>query len=418
MKRYGSEDELLEEGLAALYKANQNRKKVEQDAQEDQKRTGVYQNNKKVAEGIARIVKNTSVGNLGARESINGSAENQPNLPIVSSAALKIDPKKFCLSDGKSLNALIENLCQQQNINTQGVNLNNLEFIAAVIPLAGCHGIKDKACKGSTAAKYVPTFQNKKGRENHVIAFADTAGLEARLDHVKTYGDFNCVNEKGEGKNKNSALQAIEIPNAVAANLAENEADVFLEMQKQATVMVFIQYDVQEKAYSASKSYNIKNDYRGQDLGGMVEVKGGGISPYAAIVQGGATHNSRKGTIVEGEKRLTRVSVYVLAPMVMNSNGLIISDELCQDIVKIMQVRANQISDFYLDTVPEHGLSEMVSDLTLRDPKAQPEAPKKIQHAAPPQYQPGHANFFNLPRPPERNEGWNGINCRQPLELK
>ncbi len=331
-----------------------------------ERRCHIFDVNQQAVGTISKVSTNT-VGNLQIKPNINGEADSQVLQPIKFSDSFEIELNKLPLPNQCGVGTLqdaIQRLCRENNIQTDG-KIDTATFTSVVTALAGQHAEDDVECVSVTKAEFVPVF-NSINDEKRVLALCYSLNGETKLrvDHIKVRGSMTCL---GRQSCSSSALQAIEIPNLLATDLKENNPELFTQLQKNACLVAFVEYDlIQPEPIYCANSFTMfatrggsvmRGDDRAMARGGLEDSFlssniGGdvfkGVSAYSVIGQGSQAQDHSFSIYECGERKLSNIHVFLVGAIVVNTNQQVLVPAQCENIASLMQERANELNNLYL----------------------------------------------------------------------
>lgn len=330
-----------------------------------EKRRKIFDANQQAVGNILKVSANT-VGNLQIKPNINGEADSQALQPVKFSDSFEIELSKLSLPNQCGVGTLrdaIQRLCQENNIQSDE-KIDTATYTSVVTALAGQHAESDADCASVTKAEFVPVF-NSINDEIRVLVLCYSLNGETKLrvDHIKVRGSMTCLGRKS---GSTSALRAIEIPNLLAAEMREDRPELFAQLQKNACLVAFVEYDLiqPQPVYAASSSMFATRGgpvMRGGDIGmtrgGFDEsfsssaTRGGGskgVSAYSVIGQGSQAQDHSSSVYESGQRKLRKIHVYLIGAIVVNTNEQALVPSQCENIANLMQARANELNNFYL----------------------------------------------------------------------
>lgn len=313
-----------------------------------EKRHSIFSTNQQTILDITQVT-STTVGNLQIKPSINGEVETQRAQPIKHSQTFEIDLSKITLPSqcGQgSLRDAIQRLCSENRIQTDA-KINTATFTSVITALAGQHTESDKDCSDVCKAEFVPVLKPTNSETRAIVLCYSLNGeTKLRVDHLKVSGSMTCL---GRQSGSSTALQAIEIPNLLAAEMQEDQPALFQQLQKSACIVAVVEYDlVQPQTNYYESLFNVRG---GAMRGGSDGYRGGnsqGVSAYSVIGQGSQTQDRSISIAESGERKLKKIQVYVVGAMVVNTNLQKPGAAQCAIIVQLMQARANELNELYL----------------------------------------------------------------------
>lgn len=339
-----------------------------------EKRSRIFATNQRAVATISKVgtsTIDTVVRNLQIKPNIHGESDSQPLQPLTQSESFEIDLNKITLPiqmGGGNLHDLIQRLCKQYHIEMDSnENMHRALFVPVVTALAGQHAKEDTDCDDVTKAEFVPVFSST-WTEKRVLAISFSLNGETglRIDLMKVKGNMTCLGRESQAS---TALQAIEIPNQLAMQLQDEKPEVFTQLQKNACLVAFVEFDLIPPRLT-------HETWRGTVLGaeptrGMTRGGSGeetthgmskGVSAYTVIGQGSHTQDHSQSTTETGTRRLTKISVYVVGAMVVNTNEQELSFEQANTVGKMMQMRAQELGSQY-QACKVYTFSELNTDL-------------------------------------------------------
>lgn len=316
-----------------------------------EKRRKIFAANQQAVGDILKTSANT-VGNLQIKPNINGEADSQSPQPLRPSDSFEIELGKLSLPHqcgAGTLRDAIERLCRENNIQTNG-KTDTATFTSVVTALAGQHAENDADCTGVTKAEFVPVFKSMTAEQRVlVLCYSLNGETKLRVDHLKVGGSMTCL---GRGSRSSTALQAIEIPNVLAAEMREDRPELFAQLQQNACIVAFVEYDL-EPAYSANSFGMFGTRGLGGGLDDFPSYGGGtkgisGVSAYSVIGQGSQAQDHSVSVSERGQRKLGKIHVFQIGAMVVNTNGQALIPAQCENIADLMRARANELNNFYL----------------------------------------------------------------------
>ncbi|MEO7049841.1 MAG: hypothetical protein ABI091_31340, partial [Ferruginibacter sp.] len=351
-----------------------------------EKRRKIFDANQQAVSSILKVSANT-VGNLQVKPNINGEADSQALQPVKFSDSFEIELSKLSLPNQCGVGTLrdaIQRLCQENNIQTDE-KIDTATYTSVVTALAGQHAESDADCASVTKAEFVPVFNSMNDEKRAlVLCYSLNGETKLRVDHLKVRGSMTCLGRKSSSS---SALQAIEIPNLLAAEMREDRPELFAQLQKNACLVAFVEYDLiqPQPVYAANSSSMFATRggpvMRGGDMGmtrgGFDEsfsssaTRGGGskgVSAYSVIGQGSQAQDHSSSVYESGQRKLRKIHVYLIGAIVVNTNEQALVPAQCENIANLMQARANELNNFYLPykTYKFHNLTAEMESYTQK----------------------------------------------------
>jgi hypothetical protein len=348
-----------------------------------EKRRKIFDANQLAVGNILKVSSNT-VGNLQIKPNINGEADSQALQPVKFSDSFEIELSKLSLPNqcgAGPLRDVIGRLCHEHSIQTDE-KIDTATYTSVVTALAGQHTESDADCASVTKAEFVPVFNSMNDEKRAlVLCYSLNGDTKLRVDHLRVRGSMTCLGRKSSSS---TALQAIEIPNLLAAEMREDKPELFEQLQKNACLVAFVEYDLIQPqptyATSSSSMFTTRGGpvMRGVDMGmtrgGFNEsfsssaTRGGGgsigVSAYSVIGQGSQAQDHSSSVYESGQKKLKKIHVYLIGAIVVNTNEQTLVPAQCENIAKLMQARANELNNLYLPykTYKFHNLNAEMED--------------------------------------------------------
>ena len=327
-----------------------------------QKRQKIFESNQQAIENIRNITGHTAE-NLQIKPNINGEAELQAVQPVKFSESFEIELSKISLPaqcGAGTLRDQIQRSCNEYDIQFDA-NIDTATYTSVVTALAGQHAETDVDCAGVTKAEFVPVFNSRNTEKRAlVLCYSLNGETKLRVDHLKvnyTKDNITCLGRQSKSP---SALQAIEIPNLLAAEIQEDNPEMFTQLQKNACLIAFVEYDlIQPQHYYPAGTRTLGTRQGPLMRGGTMDFTRGsgegflssggsqGASLYSIIGQGSQAQDHSISISENGQKKLTKIHVYVVGAMVVNTNGKTLVPAQCNNIANLMQARANELTTFY-----------------------------------------------------------------------
>ena len=200
------------------------------------KRQQTFTTNQQMIEKISQISPTNKIGSLQIKPSISGDAESQKAMPLVNSESFGVDLSKMMLPPICGQGSLIEKikqLCLENKVDVSDVVMSQATCTSVVTALAGQHAATDSDCTDVTSAEFVPVFFNSNPIQKRVIAvcYSLDGSTNLRVDHMSVPQGAT-MTAIGRESGNSTALQALEIPNLMAAELEGSHPALFAQLQK------------------------------------------------------------------------------------------------------------------------------------------------------------------------------------------
>ena len=322
-----------------------------------EKRAHIFAANQRAIENIRRVNAlgnaGKKVNNLQIQPNINGEADKQPAMPLAKGETFQIELTKLPVPDqcgGGNVRDLIKRLCGQFQIKTEGRNTRQAQFTPVVTALAGQYPDHDTTFKGVTKAEFVPVYHSNYSQK-HVLAISYSLNGETGLktDLMLVDGSMTCLGRKSQST---SAMQAIELPNQLAASLHDQQPELFDQLQKSSCIVVFVEFDVIQPHHDWEESGNIRvaglESLRGESQDGPV-MRGTskGISAFSVVGQGSYAYDHSHTVCETGTRKLSNIHVYGVGAMVVNTHEQELTDLQAANIETMMRMRAKELGRIY-----------------------------------------------------------------------
>lgn len=243
---------------------------------------------------------------------------------------------------GQSLKDYIATQCNKYNIEYSSGKLNQATFTPVITALAGQHSENDIECKGVTKAEFVPVFTTGFSEKRVLAISFSLNGETSKIDLIKVQASMTCIGRKNDSK---SAYQATEIPNDIALEINKVSPEFFKQLQQSSSLIIFVEFDF-EPRYRYSNSYFSGGTTRGGGTRGLESVSKG-LSAYSVIGQGSQTSDNSSKVSEDGTYTLSKISLFGIGAIVVNTNDKKLESEQAKNLVKMMQIRAEQLADIY-----------------------------------------------------------------------
>ena len=311
------------------------------------KQAAIFAANQEAIAGLKRAGAETLVGNLQVKPSIKGETDSQVEQALASGDTYEIDTRKIAVGSA-TLKDTLQRLCSEYQIAVPVDKIDAVSCTFVVTALAGQHAKEDADCLDTTFAEFVPVYRSE-DRLKHVLAVSYSLNGETglRLDNilVQPRTAMTCLGRHSESPNK--ALRAIEIPALMAEEVGRDRPDLFVQLQKQACLVAFIEYDLQDRT-PVYEGFTARGGAGGEEPV-MRGARGGkGISAYSVIGSGSATQDHSRTVTESGTRRLSKISVYLVGAIVINTAQQVLTKPECEKIHSLMKARAKELGDLYL----------------------------------------------------------------------
>lgn len=212
---------------------------------------------------------------------------------------------------GKTMRQLVIELCNQNAIQFDLEDTAKAKFTSATTALPGQYASDDDVSSSMTTAEFVPTFVASSLMGHKVIAVSYSlhgdAGL--RLDHFHLQeGTANCTDNVN---NRHKSLRATEIPNQSDWDLQDEKR---AQLLRNACVVMFIEYKQSTDSWSVTR-------------------------------------------------KLSKIKMYLVNPMILNTNGLEIDERQAANFVSVMKRRAKELAADFLGQPVSYTLDEFHKEI-------------------------------------------------------
>jgi len=298
----------------------------------------LFSQNKKFVKTIKNKANlQTIVGNLVVKQNIDGDCIHQQEQPLLATTSFYVNLENIVIQEGaekKTLVTMVNHVCDTLNLG----RATQAEFTAVSTLLAG-NAISEE---GLTSAEFVPLFYNPTNENTNVfvLVYSIDGGISVRQDHllVRSQENMACLNRNGD-KTKNSTIKAIGVPNEIAEELQQRQSELFSQLQKSSSLVIFIEYDVLEHHIVKLES-----------------EAGAAISTYSRIGQGSTISDHSQKVAVSGKKMLKKISIYSLSPLVVNHDLTQCTDSYVEHVTQLLEQRAQTIALLFKPYKEEHAL--------------------------------------------------------------
>ncbi len=292
-----------------------------------------YKTFKMNQQAISDIAKGSAslIGNLQIKPNINGVTDllAAPQ-PLKVSESFEIDLNKLPLPSqcGKgTLRDAIQRVCQENQVLIDD-KMSAATFTSVVTALAGQYAEDSADFSQATQAEFVPVFNSLlEEKRALVLCYSLNGETKLRVDDLQGRGSMACL---GRESGSSDALQAIEIPNLFAAEMKEGAPNLFSQLQKNAYIVAFVEYDLIHTASVASSS----NLLATKPLPVMRSIVLDGASSSVA-------HHDNT------QRKLKKIHVYAIGAMVINTHQRTLTPAESAHISSVMQARANELNSLY-----------------------------------------------------------------------
>lgn len=329
----------------------------------------IFANNQKIISDLLRTQSvSTDVDFLTIAPCARGEAEERREQPIVQSESFEIDLGQITVPSSMgsgTLKDLVNQICRINSIECNEP-IYSASFTSVVTALAGKHAIDDYDCTDVTQAEFVPVIQSGfNDKRVLVLCFSLNGETDLRIDHliVRRGGRMPCIGGSNLREElKNTSMQAIEIPDAAAAQLISEHPNLSEALQKNACLITVIEYDLKKPEHTGvreSSQHGVQQSYRVQQCARIaqsaeyeiVEQSVGSssqISSHSVVGQGSSVRDHGTKVKETGTRNLSNIQVFLVGAMVVNSNERQLSQDQCVDVANLMKKKVQTLNQFYL----------------------------------------------------------------------